>query len=298
MSSVSRTAGAASSISIQTKNSAGQLVTPVSVPVVKWYTDTDRTLGEVTLSSSGSGSTYTTSWTAPQAPATPASRYLKVTIEVSSGVFDVDVDDDINFLDALAVIDGGLCTLAEVKAHLIKGAGTTDDAALTTWIGSVTATIEGICGPMVPRTVTDPLQYPTGSQLTLNKWPITGITSVTEYQGTTAQAYSVITTPASAGAYTVIVERDRTLRRLDGSGPAPFTGGLVVVYTAGRSPIPDAINRAAVLIVQHLWRTRLGGSTPAYGTGDDLVDDPSFGYAVPSRAMDLIQPYRQRLRIS
>lgn len=296
MSSVYRTAGQAGSLTVTIVNSAGQLVTPVSTPTVQWYTDAGRTTGALSLSVSGSGSSYTATWTAPQAPATPATRYLKVTIEVSTGVFDVDIDDDISFVDASALITAGLCTVTEVKDQIGK-TSSADDTAIQTWINGVTATIESLVGPVIPRTVTDPVVYPNGSAITVEQWPIVSVTSVTEYQGTTGQAYTGITSPANASSYTYTVERNRTIRRLDGSGPAAFTGGVVVVYSAGRSPVPDALNRAALIIVQHLWRTRNGGAgLPA------LVDEPTtldaaFGYAVPNKALDLIQPYRKRLRI-
>ncbi len=102
-----RTAGAAGSLEFTTRNSAGQLIVPVSVPVVRWYTDAARTLGEAALTVTGSGSVYVASWTAAQAPPTPETRYLKVTIEVSTGIFDVDADDEIGFVDAMATIADG-----------------------------------------------------------------------------------------------------------------------------------------------------------------------------------------------
>lgn len=113
MGSVDRLAGAAGSIGITTKTTAGQLITPVSAPVVRWYTDTARTLGEAVLTVTGAGSSYTASWTAAQAPAAAAARYLKVTIEVSAGVFDVDVDDEVRFVDAGSEIDVGYFSVLE-----------------------------------------------------------------------------------------------------------------------------------------------------------------------------------------
>lgn len=146
MSSVSRTAGASGSITVTTKNTAGQLVTPVSAPTVKWYTDSGRTLGELSLTVTGSGSTYTASWTAGQAPASPASRYLKVTIEVSSGVFDVDADDDISFVDAVASIqDTNYTTAALVKAQL-GITDSTDDTLIDAAIAAASRAIDRVTG--------------------------------------------------------------------------------------------------------------------------------------------------------
>ena len=147
MTTLSRTAGAAGSITLTTKNSAGQLITPVSAPTAKWYTDTDRTLGETALTVAGSGSSYTASWLAGTAPATPATRYLKFTIEVSSGVFDVDADDDVSFVDAVADLSEITVTIAEVKARLNKTL-TVDDAEIEDMILAAEAEYRAWVGPI------------------------------------------------------------------------------------------------------------------------------------------------------
>jgi hypothetical protein len=104
MATLNKTAGAAGSIAFQTKNTAGQLITPVSPPTAVWYTDSARTAGAVSLTVTGTGSSWTASWVAGSAPVAPATRYLKFTIEVSAGVFDVDADDEIAFVDAIASV--------------------------------------------------------------------------------------------------------------------------------------------------------------------------------------------------
>lgn len=148
MATVSRTAGAAGSIDITVRNSAGQLITPASTPTVAWYTDSGRTAGATSLTVSGAGSSYTASWLAGQAPASPASRYLKVTIETSTGVFDTDVDDDISFVDAVAVIGStDYTTLAILKASLgIEQADTDDDDALSAAITAASRAIDRYTG--------------------------------------------------------------------------------------------------------------------------------------------------------
>ena len=148
MTTLSRTAGAAGSFDFTTKNSAGQLITPASAPTVTWYTDSGRTLGSVSLTVAGSGSSYTASWSAGQAPASPATRYLKVHIEVSTGVFDDDVDDDISFVDAVATVGTtDYTTLPVLKASLgIDLADTDDDDALERAITAASRAIDRYTG--------------------------------------------------------------------------------------------------------------------------------------------------------
>jgi len=151
MTTIQKTSGQAGSFTFQTKNGSGSLIVPFSAPVVKWYTDTARTLNELALTVAGSGSDYTASWTAPQAPADESSRYLTVRIETSSGVFaPLDANDDIQFTTAVAD-PGAVVTVAEVKLRLDKTLTVDDDeietmitaalAEYTEWVGPVSGTV-------------------------------------------------------------------------------------------------------------------------------------------------------------
>ncbi len=145
MTTLTRTAGSAGSFDFTTRNSGGQLITPVSTPTVSWYTDSGRTLGALALTITGSAGTYNASWTGAQAPAS-GTRYLKATVETSAGVFSTDVDDDILFLAAgitPSVTD--YTTLAAVKADLGMN-GTADDSAISAAITAASREIDGWCG--------------------------------------------------------------------------------------------------------------------------------------------------------
>lgn len=153
----------------------------------------------------------------------------------------------------------GLCTLAEVKLQLGKTA-TTDDTELQTYIDAVTAPIEAFCGTVAQATVTNEKHPDGGCKLFLRSERLAAITTVTEFQGTTAQLYTEIPTPATAGAYTYV--RDGTVLTRLGSGgyESPFTGPVYVTYTAGFPTVPTAINLAARHIVQRWWETQRGNA--------------------------------------
>ncbi len=142
MTSITRTAGAAGNLILTTKNSGGSLITPVSTPTVTWYTDAGRTTGALVLTVVGSGSTYTVSWTGPQAPAVVATRYLKVSIETTTGVFSIDVDDDVLFLAAVASPGStDYTTLAAVKSQL-GIVDSVDDTAISLAITAASRSID------------------------------------------------------------------------------------------------------------------------------------------------------------
>ncbi|MFB8251721.1 hypothetical protein ACFC5H_08950 [Streptomyces rochei] len=77
-----------------------------------------------------------------------------------------------------------------------------------------------------------------------------------------------------------------------------FTGTLWrVTYTAGRGEVPPTINLAARILLQHLWRTQYGASRGlgSIGGGDDFsVTEPvpGWGYAIPNRVLQLLEPYK------
>lgn len=144
MTTVTRTAGAAGSITVVTRNSGGSFITPVSTPTVTWYTDAARTAGALALTVTGAAGTYTATWTGAQAPASQSTRYLKITIETAAAVFSVDADDDISFLAASASIGStDYTTLAAVKHDLgIDVDDESDDDAITASIRAASRAIE------------------------------------------------------------------------------------------------------------------------------------------------------------
>jgi hypothetical protein len=54
------------------------------------------------------------------------------------------------------------------------------------------------------------------------------------------------------------------------------------------------MSSASRIILQHLWRTRQGPARPTRGGDDYSVTEPiaGFGYAIPNRALQLLEPYR------
>jgi hypothetical protein len=179
-----------------------------------------------------------------------------------------------------------LFSLADAKDHLDIPAGdTTRDAALRGWIETVTRGIEGLVGACVRRTVTETHRLqPSGvNELALHTTPVLSLIGVERTDGGTAYD------PAALD-----VDEQGILTRLDGGR---LTGRLRITTQVGRAVIGSNIRDAALIILQHLWRVKMGGSraSGSIGGGEDYsVTEPvmGFGYAVPNRALQLLEPDR------
>jgi hypothetical protein len=177
-----------------------------------------------------------------------------------------------------------LLTLEDAKAQL-NITTTTNDGELEAYIDALTAVIEGYTGPVENREVTETADGQ-GRYLVLLQPPVQSITSITP----------IMTGGAALDVTGLYVDRaSGVVRRKDGGH---FSGGpWTVVYEAGRGSIPPTINVAARMLLQHLWRTQLASARGGVlgGSSDYSVSDPipGFGYAVPNRVLQLLEPYKQ-----
>lgn len=180
-----------------------------------------------------------------------------------------------------------ILSLADAKTHL-NISSTTHDEELRGWLEAVTGVIEQFVGPVVRRTVVEDHDYlPVygARMLVLRSTPVIALTSaLAVLDGGTDYAVADLDVDGRTGI----------VRRLDGGA---LSGPLRVTYVAGRPVIPANITSAAKIILAHLWRTQYGGSRalPAVGGGDDYAVTepiPGFGYAIPNRALQLLEPQR------
>jgi hypothetical protein len=172
-----------------------------------------------------------------------------------------------------------LVTLEEAKRQL-DITGDSEDVELQTYIDALPAVIEGFVGVIEQREVTDRVTGG-GAALAVLHPPLLSVTSLTG----AGAAYSVdaLTVDGAAGI----------IGRADGS-PFP-AGAYTVTYTAGRPEVPPTIKLAALVLLQHLWRTQRATRGGLAGGGDDFsVTEPipGFGYAVPHRVLQLLDSFR------
>ncbi|MFB7421587.1 head-tail connector protein [Streptomyces sp. NPDC056210] len=177
-----------------------------------------------------------------------------------------------------------LLTLAEAKAQLDIET-TTHDVELQAYIDGITAAIEAHVGPVESRAVEETHDLDSGGAraLVLQQTPVTSLTSITP----------VLTGGPSYSAATLTVDRvTGVVRRLDGGW---LRGPLLVTYEAGRGTVPAAVNLAARIMLQHMWRTQYGAARGNVGGSEDYdVNEPvsGWGYAIPNRVLELLAPYK------
>lgn len=177
-----------------------------------------------------------------------------------------------------------LLTLDEAKAQLDIST-TNHDVELSAYIAGLTTAIEAHVGPVENREVTETVNS-RGPRMALAQVPAVSLTSLTPILtgGLTLDIASLHLDSATG-----------VLRRKDGW---VFYGGpWTATYTAGRGSVPPTINLAARILLQHLWRTQYGASRglSGIGGGDDFsVTEPApgWGYAIPNRVLQLLEPYK------
>lgn len=282
--SIVRTLNQAGTFTVTTVNGAGAILTPDATPTVTLHTDTGRSTGTVTLTVTGSAGTYTAAYTAGQALA--ANRYIKVAFTVS-GTAVSDVNDDITWLAAGAVVDEMPVTVADVAAA-IPGLDPTDfenTDAIEDMIRSAADELETYVGPVVPRLITERLT-PVGGVLFLSKTPVVSVTSITEYSGATGTVLTEETIGSVTGTYLADLGAGLVYRRSGGSDTTWTVGqrNVLAVYTAGHSPIPHWLSQAVIELVRHRWTLRHHGSSVAF----DSLPAGDFG-GLPNSVKNLIR---------
>lgn len=182
-----------------------------------------------------------------------------------------------------------LMSLADTKELLrIPPTDVQFDADLRFFLEGVTAVIDNYCGPMVPRQITERHHTHGGRTLMLRNPPVyqpTGqpnpLVSVTPVYtwGVPYNDLSQLSVDHSNGEVTHVI------------GLPWFYGEYDIVYWGGRAYIRPNVLLGAQVILKHWWAMernngRLTGFTAS------AADDVSvlFGFAIPNRALEMLQP--------
>ncbi|WP_236241160.1 hypothetical protein [Streptomyces sp. CC228A] len=186
-------------------------------------------------------------------------------------------------LDVRPEAPPAVISLADARAHL-NLTGTRDDDEVRYWNTVATRVVEYYVGPVVVRTVVEQHTLRSVPTVVLRRTPVLELTAVDPVL-TAGSGYD----PGDLGVDTATGE----VYRLDGGR---LTGRLRFTYTAGRTVIGENITGAARIILEHLWRTQRAGRRGGLaGGGEDYsVTEPipGLGYAVPNRALQLLEPDR------
>ncbi|MFB7597257.1 hypothetical protein [Streptomyces sp. NPDC056160] len=176
-----------------------------------------------------------------------------------------------------------ILSLADARAHLNQR-DSRDDEEIRFWNTATTRVVEYYVGPVVARTITEEHQVRRAAAVVLLHTPVLEVTAVASLL-TGAVPYDVAELGVDGASGEVY--------RLDGGR---LSGRLRFTYRAGRTIVRPNITGAARIILEHLWRTQRAGRRGGLaGGGEDYsVTEPipGLGYAVPNRALQLLEPDR------
>lgn len=194
-----------------------------------------------------------------------------------------------------------IASLAEAKDYLnIPIGDPTHDAELQRFVDAADPVVEDIVGPVNQATFDE--FYDGGrSWIVLRRNPVISIQAVTEYAGATPTTLTVAATPAVITSSSYVFDPDGILYRVTAAGSSHFSAGannIRVQYTAGRTVVPPNIKLGALELIRHLYQSTQQGGRPQFGgAAEDLPWAPA-GFAVPTRVIELLAPYRRERRIA
>lgn len=184
----------------------------------------------------------------------------------------------VEYFDVDSIDPKWLISLKSAKKQLnIPAADTTDDEEIGEYISGITRLVERVIGACVPRTV---VEYKEGNTnvIRLDVQPVLSLTTMTPY----------LTAGSTYLAAALKVTTEGRVMLLTG---LPFSWGpFEITYVAGRRPVPANARLATRMILQHLWETQRGSAGLPLQQSDDVTMVPGFGFAVPNRALELLEP--------
>lgn len=164
---------------------------------------------------------------------------------------------------------------AEVMEQLGLPVGSPETGAMDLFLDAACDYVESQVGPVSSRTVTQTITVGGLSRVALRYRPVLSVTSA----ATRGTALTV-------GSYEVDLESG-ILSAVSGyTLPTEVT----VTYVAGYTTPPSWAQLAALIIAQHLYRTRRGPS--AVRGPQDVASAPGAGFLVPNQAALLLEPHR------
>lgn len=267
--------------------------TTVTVTVVA----PDGTISTPSVTNNGSGS-YSAAYTTSQ-----AGHHVVSWAAAGSGGF-ADAFGDTFEVQALP--DPTIVSLAEAK-EILHLSGTSEfDAIIQGYNAAATNWVEYVCGPVVQQTIVETL--PAGkTEQVLSRPPVIELLPWTQVPAQLAAMGVTVPDPPSPMIRTKVygIEYPLDLLYVDQErGIVTHAAGLPFYYcayqwqySAGRLVIPAGIYEAAKIILEHLFMVERGGAAASMTAGEDETTMTGYGFAVPNRAMALLQPYSAASRM-
>lgn len=181
--------------------------------------------------------------------------------------------------DVAGAASQAIVSLDDVKAHL-NITSTTNDEELRFAILAASDWVESKIGPVAKRIYTQTVRCG-GSPIALDHAPVISVTSVTPAGGVALSALSLDADLDAGLIYPAFGY----------SWPTWTYGTVTVVYVAGRTVVPAAVQWATKEYVAWLWDTQRGAAQASPAQADlDQFGTGTFA-TVPRRIEQALEPY-------
>jgi hypothetical protein len=187
--------------------------------------------------------------------------------------------------DVFDPFETAVLPLQDAKDALnIPQSSTSQDSEIQAYVATIQSNLERMTGgPLVNRSVTERTEMQSSQTvIPVRQRPLVSVTSITSASGGAIDISAGLDLDVNAGLIR---------RKLGLPFYGPFFSWLpqvTVTYVAGwGTSVPAAFNTAARIILQHLWETQRGPLAMPMA-GEALTAVPGFGFAIPSRAAELL----------
>ncbi len=192
-----------------------------------------------------------------------------------------------------------LDVLTEAESLAAVNASATT-ATLTNLVTAVSQQLDELCGPVVVRTITSELHDGGRPTILLRNLPVSSITTVTEYDGTTGTTLTAETNATKTTAnYLHLgtageVASGRIVRRSNNADYV-FPAGrrnIDVTYVAGRAATTSAVapkfKQAAAMMLRNVWVSEQASGSETFGAFTDQAPNPLLGPGMLNKVAALL----------
>lgn len=186
--------------------------------------------------------------------------------------------------------------LSDTEARAVISMGAADSSkadALTRAITAVSTRLAASCGTIIQGTITGELHDGGQSYVYLKASPVVSVTTVVEYDGTTAGTLTAETNSSKPDASYHVNKVNGKLYRRHTGGDVRFIYGrqnISVTYVAGRcadtASVSPIFKEAAAITLKNWWRMYEAGNAVVQQYDVPQASFPTF--AIPKAAKELL----------
>ncbi len=192
-----------------------------------------------------------------------------------------------------------LDVLSEAESLAAVNASATT-ATLTNLVTAVSQQLDKLCGPVVVRTITSELHDGGRPTILLRNLPVSSITTVTEYDGTTATTLTAETNATKTTSNylhlgTVGALSSGRIVRRSNNDDYVFPAGrrnVEVTYVAGRAATTSAVDakfkQAAAMMLRNVWVSEQASGSETFGAFTDQAPNPLLGPGLLNKVAALL----------